>query len=169
MNFFVRMGTVALAVTFGACSGSDMSSPPGEPGAEVPIIRLRAEPYSFAFNSGLDKPARIVVRDALIWQAVWTQIYRGTFPVPPPPTIDFSREMVVVAALGARSTGGYSILITGANETDDNGVNVAVRSSSPGNTCGVTEAFTQPVDIARMPIRTGKVVFTERSEVFQCQ
>lgn len=169
MNLFVRTGAVALAVTIGACSSSDMSSPPGEPGAEVSIVRLRAEPYSFTFHSGLDKPARIVVRDALIWQSVWTEIYRGTSPVPPAPTIDFSREMVIVAALGARGTGGYGILITGANETDDGGINVAVRSSSPGNSCVVTDAFTQPVDIARMPIRSGKIEFTERSVVSQCQ
>jgi hypothetical protein len=168
MNVLVRIGAVALAMVVGACSASEMPSQPREPSADVPIIRLRSDPYSFAFNSGLDKPARIVVRDDAGWQAVWRDIYRGSSPMPPAPTIDFSREMVLVAALGARGTGGFDILIEGATEADDRGLNVAVRSTSPGN-CPVTLAFTQPVDIARLPIRTGKVEFTERSEVRHCQ
>ena len=168
MNVFVRLGTVAVGVMLGACNGSYTSSPPGEPGAQVPIIRLRSEPYSFAYNSGLDKPARIVVRDDANWQAVWLAIYRGSSTVPPAPTIDFAREMVLVAALGARGSGGYGIMIDRANETDNRGINVTVRSIAPGN-CVVTAAFTQPIDIARLPIRTGKVEFTERSEVHDCQ
>jgi hypothetical protein len=108
-----------------------------------------------------------VIRDPVTWQTVWKEIWRGSSEVPPVPAIDFSSEMIVVAALGARSTGGYGILIDGANEVANGGVNVTIRSTSPLN-CLVTEAFTQPVDIARVPIR-GKVEFTERSEVHQCQ
>ena len=167
MNSFVRGSTVALGVmlVLGACS--DSASPPGEPGANVPVVRLRSDPYPFAFYSGLDKPDRIVIRDPVTWQTVWKEIWRGSSEVPPLPAIDFSNEMIVVAALGARSTGGYRILIDGANEVANGGVNVTIRSTSPLN-CLVTEAFTQPVDIARVPIR-GRVEFTERSEVHQCQ
>jgi protease stability complex PrcB-like protein len=167
MNSVVRCGTVAVAVALGAFACSDSASPPGEPGANVPVVRLRQEPYPFAFYSGLDKPDRIVVRDAVNWQIVWKDVWRGFSEVPPLPTVDFSREMILVAALGARSTGGYGIMIDAANEADNGGINVTVRSTSPLN-CLVTEAFTQPVDIARLPMR-GRVEFTERSEVHQCQ
>lgn len=168
MNSLVRVGTAALTVVLGACASSETVSPPGEPGANIPIVRLHSEPYSFAFNSGLDKPDRIVVRDATSWQAVWRDVWRGGSEIPPLPAVDFSREMILVVALGARSTGGYGILIDGANEAGQDKINVAVRSISPGN-CGVTLAFTQPVDIARLPLRTGSVGFTERSEVSRCQ
>jgi hypothetical protein len=76
--------------------------------------------------------------------------------------------MVVVVALGSRSTGGYSILIDGANEGENAGLVITVRSISPEN-CVVTAAFTQPVDVARLPRRDGSVVFLERSEVHTCQ
>jgi hypothetical protein len=167
MNSFVRRGTVALAVVLGASACSDTASPPVEPGANVPVVRLRQEPYSFAFYSGLDKSDRIVVRDPVTWQIVWKDVWRGFSEVPSPPAVDFSREMILVAALGARSTGGYGIMIDGANEAANGGINVTIRSTSPLN-CIVTEAFTQPVDIARVPIRE-RVEFTERSEVHQCQ
>jgi hypothetical protein len=168
MNSVVGCGTVALAVVLGVCACSDTASPPGEPGANIPIVRLRSDPYSFAFYSGLDKPDRIVVRDPVTWQIVWRDVWRGFSEVPPLPAVDFSREMILVAALGARSTGGYGIVINGANEAGNGGINVNIRSISPLN-CVVTEAFTQPVDIARLPLRGGRVEFTERSEVHQCQ
>jgi hypothetical protein len=167
MNSFVRCSTVVLAVMLGLGACSDSTSPPGEPGASVPVVRLRSDPYPFAFYSGLDKPDRIVIRDAVTWQMVWMKVWFRDSEVPPLPAVDFSSEMILVAALGAHSTGGYSILIDGANEVANGGVNVTIRSTSPLN-CLVTEAFTQPVDIARLPIR-GKVEFTERSEVHQCQ
>jgi hypothetical protein len=167
MNSFVRCSTVALAVMLGLGACSDAASPPREPGANIPVIRLRSEPYPFAFYSGLDKPDRIVIRDPVTWQMVWKDIWRGFSEVPPVPAVDFSSEMIVVAALGARSTGGYGILIDRANEIAHGGISVTIRSISPLN-CVVTEAFTQPVDIARLPIRA-TVEFTERSEVHQCQ
>jgi len=148
-----------------ACGGADLTLPPG-PG--LPMVRLRSEPYSFTFYSGMDAPARMVVRDAVTWQAVWNQIHLRQSPVPPLPPIDFARDMIVVVALGSRSTGGYGIRLDGAAEAANNGIAVIVESSSPGSDCGVTEAFTQPVDIARVPLRGGPVSFIERSHVSHC-
>jgi hypothetical protein len=133
------------------------------------MVRLRGDPYSFASSSGLDKPARIVVRDDVTWRALWSQIYLGSAPVPPLPAIDFSREMIVVVALGSRSTGGYGILLEDASADAKDGTAIAVRSMSPGPGCGVTLAFTQPVDIARLPLRQGEVRFVERAQVFDCK
>jgi hypothetical protein len=155
-----------IAVLAGACASSDTVAP-GLPGTDVPIVRFRAEPYSFAYNSGLDHTARLVIRDEITWQATWNQIWRGNSEVPSVPAVDFSREMVVVAALGTRSSGGYGIMIDNATETPSNALNIVVRSITPGAKCATTAAFTQPVDIARIPLRLS-VGFTERSEVSEC-
>jgi hypothetical protein len=166
MKKSVKLCTVALTVLC-ACSKSEVTATlPGEP---IQITRLRSEPYSFAFVSGMDQPARLVIRDADTWQAVWTQIYRGSSPVYPPPSIDFSREMLVVAALGTHSSGGYGILVDAASVVDTDGTAIAVRSISPGPDCGVNAAFTEPVDIARMQRRDGPATFVERSEVTSCK
>jgi hypothetical protein len=134
---------------------------------DISVARLRSEPYSLDYNSGLDSPARLVVRDAETWRSLWAQIYRNHGVAPPIPTIDFSREMLVVAALGSRASGGYSIMIDGASAQGSDVV-VTVRSISPGPKCGVTAALTQPVDVARMPRRDGPVRFVERAEVTAC-
>ena len=155
--------SVLLAVV--ACSATTIdSSPPGTP---LQFTRLRSEPYSFTFNSGFDQPARLVIRDQAAWSAAWQKTFERSSPVPPVPDIDFDREVVVLVALGSHSTGGYSILIDGASATED-GTSVVVRSSAPGSSCGTTQAFTEPVDIARLPRRQGAVTFIERSEVHTC-
>jgi hypothetical protein len=166
MNSFVRFGTIVFSVVGSACASSEMSTSP--PGTPVSFVRLRSEPYSFTFVSGFDTPARLVVRDAVTWQGVWAQTFRGG-SVPPIPVIDFSREMLVVVALGSHSSGGYGILLDGASAEATGDLAVAVRSISPGSGCGVTAAFTQPVDIARVPRRDGAVRFVESSEVTSCQ
>jgi hypothetical protein len=166
MKQFLVVGAVVLSLFASACASSEQSTLP--PGPNIPVVRLRAEPYSFEFYSGLNTPARLVVRDAAAWQSLWAQIYQRRFPVPPVPAIDFSREMLVVVALGSRSSGGYGILIDGASGEGAN-VTIAVRSISPAPTCGVTGALTQPVDIARLPRKDGEVRFLERAEVKECK
>ena len=136
-------------------------------GTPIEITRLRSEPYSFTFYSGFDQPARLVIRDQPSWEAAWERLYLRSRPVPPLPEIDFSREVVVLVALGNRATGGYGILIDGAATTASEAT-ILVRSISPGAKCGVTAALTQPVDIARMTRRQIDVRFSERSEVQQC-
>jgi hypothetical protein len=93
-----RCATVALGAVLGAYACSDTTAPPG---ANIPVIRLRSDPYSFAFNSGLDKPDRIVIRDVFAWQALWKNVWRGFSEVPPLPAVDFSRETPVRRAATA--------------------------------------------------------------------
>src|SRR4051812_24774009 len=117
---FVRIASVSILVLSAACgSGSGFTQP--HPGTSLTIVRLRDEPYSFSFNSGFDQPARVVVRDAATWRLVWNQVFLRQTPVPPLPSVDFSREMIVVVALGSRSSGGYSILLDGASELANDG------------------------------------------------
>ena len=45
---------------------------------------------------------------------------------------------------------------------------VAVRTIAPGKGCVLTQALTQPVDIARVPRHEGQVDFEDRPEVRDC-
>jgi PrcB C-terminal len=110
---------------------------------------------------------RAVVRDAATWQLTWDEIWRDQSPVPPLPSVDFQREMVIVAALGEKPTGGYSILLEGVLESGS-GLTVQVRSISPGARCATTLALTQPVDVARVTRREGRVLYAERTETQDC-
>ena len=133
----------------------------------LPLTRLRAEPYALTFSSGMTDSARIVVRDAETWRQVWSRIWRNHSPGHALPAIDFSREMVVVAALSGRPTGGYNILVESAYQRADH-VEVVIRKTSPGRNCGTTQALTEPVDAARIPATTQPVRFRESHSFHQC-
>jgi hypothetical protein len=56
MNGFVRIASIVLVTASVGCGASSITEASGP---NVPIVRLRAEPYAFTFNSGLDKPAQL--------------------------------------------------------------------------------------------------------------
>jgi hypothetical protein len=116
----------------------------------------------------------VVIRDRDAWLDVWKRIHRldpnrGPHPEPPPlPEIDFSREMIVVAAMGARPTSGYAIVIDGAYAYDRNyRLEVVVRSVENRN-CAAFQVMTAPVDIVRLPRTERFVVFREVEVVPDC-
>lgn len=171
-RFAVSAVAIAAVLSLGACGKhagviDTVIHDEGPTATLLPITRLRAEPYSLTYNSGLTDPARVIVTDAQQWAQVWGAIWRNHSPEPALPQIDFAQERVVVAALGQRNSGGYGILVESAAQHPDY-VEVVVQKVSPGARCGVTAALTQPVDVARIPAGTLPVRFRERDAVQEC-
>lgn len=150
-----------------ACQGAGGSA--GISGSPTPLTltRFRTDSVAFAQYSGMTAAQNLVVRDAAAWNNLWQRIHAGLIPLPPRPDVDFSQDMVVAAAMGTRSTGGYDVLLTGASE-DGGGVEIRALEVSPGAQCGVTTALTQPVDLARMPRRDEPVRFVVSQQVRSC-
>lgn len=137
-------------------------------GDEISIERLRDGGHPLTSYSGFDRSARLVIRDAAAWKAAWEQIWARVIPKPELPGIDFDQQMVVLAAMGSRPTGGHGIFIQGAHQGEAH-IEVSVRSTSPGAGCMVTQAFTAPVDVILLPRSEQEVRFAEQSDVFRCQ
>lgn len=156
---------ILITLAFMCCGCGSAAAAPSTP---LAVVRLRAEPYAYTWASGYADPQRIVVRSQAQWQEVWATLWRLHTPTPELPAIDFQREMVVVAAMGMRPTGGYNILIDGASE-DAGGVTVRIRSTAPGAGCAVTLALTHPADVARLPRRDAPVAFEEKADTVNCQ
>jgi hypothetical protein len=156
-------------LTLACGGGSPAGLPPGlDPGTQLALVRLDQSGNSFASNSGLRTPTRTVVRTPDEWATMWAQLVQPSVPPPPAPTIDFAQEMVIIAALGERPSGGHAITITRVSEAGDGSVDVVVQSRSPGTTCITTSALTQPVDVVRVPRRDGPVRYWEQSERKNC-
>lgn len=160
----LKLPIVAVAIFTIACAAS-IEEPAA--GTHVAVTRLRGEPYSFAYYSGVTQPERLVIRDEAAWQAAWATIWPAFAPIPAAPGVDFSKEMIVLVALGGRSTGGYSILVDSAMTTST-GLTVWIGTSSPGATCITTQAFTQPIDIARIQRIDAPVHFVDVPSVTHC-
>lgn len=121
----------------------------------------------FTQFSGVSDSLRVVIRDVESWHRYWTTIHRPFIPPPPVPTVDFEREMVLLASLGTRASGGFAIRIEGAI-ADSGRLVVQIRRSMPGTGCALPAVVTQPVDIARIPVSRAPIAFAERVERTDC-
>lgn len=159
-----RLTLLLIAVLATGCSSS-LDGPATR--SPIAVTRLRSEPFSFTYYSGL--PAeRLVIRDQTAWVAAWASMWPAFAPIPAPPNVDFSRDMIVVAALGARPTGGYSIFVDSAG-IGATGLMVWIGTTTPGAHCVTTQAFTQPLDIARLPRVDAAVRFVDVPKVVDCE
>lgn len=139
----------------------------------APDVPAGADPVEFqritrVYYSGIEESRRAVIRSDLAWPGFWVELQGSLRPQPPVPSIDFSRDLVIAAAMGQRSSGGYSIEIREV-AADEGKLFAVVVEVSPGANCFVTAALTQPVDVVRVPGMAGRdVAFVERKETHDC-
>ena len=134
---------------------------PAERRPEVAMVGYR-------HTSGFDTRQQFVVRDSATWATTWTTLLGSHNPKPPLPLVDFSREMIVIASMGTRSSGGYTVGIDSTFVARDT-VFFRVRETSPGPRCGTTAALTEPVGLARVERTVRPVGFITVKIMSECQ
>ena len=160
-----RLVLTILAVCGVGAAGCQSTSSPES--ASTSMENESIAPILHEGYTGFSKPARFVVREAAEWVEVWRRAYVGRSEVPERPEIDFSREMVVVAAQGARPSGGHDIGIERV-AAGDGELKVYVLSTSPAPSCGVLTVITSPVVMVRVT-RWQDVQFVEKSRTAPCE
>src|SRR5512140_1907274 len=175
---FVVAGILAACAAGPMDSGTTMNAqdyiPPIPAGARTETVRriaLQPDGGSSGLSfSGIHSQARQVIQDEATWRAVWQQIFAGRVPQPALEPVDFSKETVLLAAMGDCSTGGFAIAIDGAF-TDANGTTAAVSSTTPDPMCMggmmTAQVITQPLDIVAIP-KASAVTFAERGSMSMC-
>jgi hypothetical protein len=118
-------------------------------------------------SSGYVEPRLAIITNAQEWAEAWATIYAPLTPTPPLPGIDFATSVVVLAAMGARPSGGYSIAIEEVR-AQDGMLHVRVLQRSPGASCVTTGALTAPVHVVQAPRAGTTATFSIRSETYGC-
>lgn len=108
-----------------------------------------------------------VARDATSWQNLWARLTMNTSPAPNIASVDFNKNMVIVAAAGQRPSGGYAISITDISG-NSSVLTINVLVTSPGNGCVVPAIVTAPVDVATVPQSTASINFNFSHKVHNC-
>lgn len=130
-------------------------------------IAVTAEALFTDSYSGIDDARRLVIRDASRWQAVWAEVVGQRTPAPDPPSVDFDQDMVILAAMGRRGTGGYTIAIDRVY-AEGGQLYAVVRETSPAPGCMTIQALTAPVTAVQVPQSDQAVSFIERKEMLDC-
>src|SRR5688500_5722691 len=115
MKLFSFAAVGSAAALAAACSSGIIDAVPNP--AEQPALgSITPQPVDttfkyFRFNNGVTTARRSVIQDVATWSALWAQIVSTHSPKPPVPAVDFSREMVLFAAMGTRNSGGFVMSI----------------------------------------------------------
>jgi PrcB C-terminal len=136
----------------------------------VDVVIVDAIPLFTGVNvsySGLTDSATYAIRTNAEWTALWAKATSGQQPAPPVPVVDFSKNMVLLVAMGTRGTGGYGVTI---DHVTDGGAGERIVESTlthPVN-CVVTQALTAPFAAVLAPASTVPVRFVNRSAEHRC-
>lgn len=101
-------------------------------------------------QSKLDDPTMVVVSDAAIWRALWTQAWGGLQASPTLPVFDFVLSSVVVVGLGRRAGLGFSVSIDSIVVRTRGSVLYATESQ-PGAHCDISTGASAPVHMVHAP------------------
>jgi hypothetical protein len=117
--------------------------------------------------SGFTQPTLTLITNVQDWAIAWGTLYTNVSPQPALPQIDFGSSVLVLAAMGARPSGGYSIEIEEVRAQSGT-LHVRVLQRSPGPSCVTTAAITAPVHIVQVPREGTHATFSVRSETYGC-
>jgi hypothetical protein len=121
----------------------------------LPIRSLKKGAFS-----GIREAKQEVVKSADAWEKLWKQHATAAATSDKIPAVDFSKEMVVVATMGTKRTGGYSIEIVGV-EAKDKTLKISVKKSSPPPDAMTIQALTAPFHLVAVPKSDLKPEFVE--------
>jgi PrcB C-terminal len=118
-------------------------------------------------NTGFDSATQAVIADQTAWREAWARLMSSRRPPSPVPEMDFTKQFVVIVAMGRQISGGHSIRVV-AVERQANGVVVRAVTQEPGRGCVSTANITSPADVVVLPVDAQPVVFDLRHEKRDC-
>ncbi|MBI3047225.1 MAG: protease complex subunit PrcB family protein [Acidobacteria bacterium] len=105
-------------------------------------------------HSDIMEPREVVVRSLDDWRALW----KAHGSSQPPPSVDFSRSMVVAVFLGERPTAGYEVEITAVKAQGGRAV-VEYVERRPAPDALVAQVLTSPFHIVSLSRSAGTPEF----------
>ena len=111
-------------------------------------------------HSGLKDQVEKQIHNQLDLDAIWNQIYTGQGTKVPEPTVDFTKDTILVYSTGERKTGGWTMRVDHAAATAT-GYAIGFTVNQPGNNC--TRTINEPSDpfIVVLVPTAGQVTFDE--------
>lgn len=128
-----------------------------------PVAATPPGPVSFTLlaqdtHSGHADRKDYVIATAADWKKLWDMVQKNVTPKKPLPTVDFKKEIVLATFSGGHATGGYTIAVTGVQQTATT-VEVSISETKPGAGALVTEEITAPYSIVKIATTDKSILF----------
>lgn len=105
-------------------------------------------------RNATETEGRFVFRTPAEWEPFWRR-HANDRPIP---SVDFEREMIVVACLGTKPTSGYAIQIVSVG-MQQGALTVRFREGVPGPDAMTAQVLTSPCHIVAVPKASGTARF----------
>jgi hypothetical protein len=117
------------------------------------LLQDKGESVSFRtvdkhLTSGFQVPLEKFVTTEKEWVELWAERQEPQAPKRPHPAVDFDKEVVVVAALGAKPGAGYTVEISRIVKTKDE-IRIYLRKTAPAEALKTGQP-TSPCVLVRM-------------------
>jgi len=141
-----------------ACIPADKGGPIGPAELSTPDILPQRDVYLLQSYSGVQTKLGRIITDQAGLQAAWNDIFANYAPGQKPfvPYVDFSQEVLLLAAAGPTPTQLLSFRITMVRERPEH---LAVLVESEWPPCGGLSVTTNPVHIVSVPRVATQAVF----------
>jgi len=103
-------------------------------------------------DGGIDNPMDRIITTDKEWQELWNDIHINKSYVPPPPRIDFTKSMIIIATMGMQPSPGHEIKITRITQVG-NMVTVYIEETKPGKVCSPLTMISKPFHIVEADIK----------------
>lgn len=163
------LAALAAVTLAAACSDSvGLEATTGGDGQTLTVARFGTLGMSGRNGQASDNERqRALITDDAAWTRFWASLAPDPAANGAAPAVDFSKSMVIAAAMPVRPSGGYQLQIEKVTEYADR-IEAEVVERSPGASCFTTGAITRPFDVVQVPRRDKPVRFVERSVVASC-
>jgi hypothetical protein len=160
-----RSLAIAGALAIGACQTAPAGPDAPPPGAAT----VTAQEVLSIQNqwSGYEAATTQLITTPQAWATAWQVIHRDMAPQPPLPAVNFDSHVLLLAAMGQRSSGGHSIRITGV-QAHNNVFYAAVTETAPGPNCMTTTVMTAPVHVVQVPRQGASATFNVTRTTQSC-
>ena len=137
--------------------GNTPETPPSEPTPEPITFRLVGQGQQALLGA-----TELLIHDAETWR-----LYADSLrPVQPFDSVDFTEEMILLAAV-PEPEAGHSVVFETVVQTPDSLVARYVVSE-PADDCPTTPVATVPFQVIRLPRTEGPVRFEHETEPYRC-
>jgi hypothetical protein len=164
------LAVAALLLTLAACGSADEPEEASPLPAGVAPIAAASRMAMPAAERPACQPAstRKVFRMEAEWNGFWEYGFAAGCPRPQLPAgFDWSREMVILAAMGRRDSPADSIQVRGSGVVGDS-VLVVLRRTTRQDGCSEPKVRVWPRDLVRIPADTLPVRFVEEHRKLPC-
>lgn len=119
-------------------------------------------------NGGYKTKTNLVISTQKEFLKIWEQAFANYMNKESAPEVDFKKNIILLVALGEKTSGGYTIKVNSVIESEDNTI-VNILNTSPGKGCMTTEALTYPYQIVQIEKPNNTVKFSEMEKVIDCE